>query len=236
VVEPVLSATALAAALVAYNNVINRWPPFHRLYVPINLCVAAGVIGLAVGPLDLKAEAALGVTGSDLSLAAEGAALGVLLTMPLYLALASPRWAEIVADRRLEGSSLRQLLYRILIRVPLGTVLLEEVAFRGVLFGLLLDYGLAVAAVSSSVAFGLWHIVPTHATVKVNRMVNGTGTWTAVTGGVLVGMGAGLIFIWLRLRTGTLAAPFGLHAAVNSSATVAAFLALRRSPPADTAS
>jgi membrane protease YdiL (CAAX protease family) len=45
--------------------------------------------------------------------------------------------------------------------VPLGTVLLEEVAFRGVLLGLVRRHRSATwASITSSVLFGLWHILP----------------------------------------------------------------------------
>jgi uncharacterized protein len=45
--------------------------------------------------------------------------------------------------------------------IPIGTVLLEEVAFRGVLWGLLpTARGTAVATIGSSVLFSLWHVLP----------------------------------------------------------------------------
>ena len=45
--------------------------------------------------------------------------------------------------------------------MPLGTVLLEEVAFRGVLWGLLAHMdGPRVATLVSHSLFGLWHILP----------------------------------------------------------------------------
>ena len=226
--DPPAAAMALALALIAYNNLLNLWPPFHRFYVPINLGAAAVIIGLALGPLNLTAET-LGLTGNILSDVAGGALAGLILTGPLYLALLSSRLARLIADRRLEGSSHLEMLYRILIRIPVGTALLEEVAFRGVLFVLLVDDGVVPAAVISSVAFALWHVVPTLATAKVNRMLNGFGAWRAVTGGVVVTFGVGMVFVWVRLQAGGLGAPYGVHAAVNSSAALAGFLALRKS-------
>ena len=45
--------------------------------------------------------------------------------------------------------------------IPLGTVLFEEVAFRGVLWGLLRrGRGTVTATVVSSALFGLWHVLP----------------------------------------------------------------------------
>lgn len=220
-----MSAALLTAALVAYNNLLNLWPRFQKRYVPINMCAAAAVTGLALGPLNLE-PSTVGLTGNTLSEAAAGAAAGVILTCPLYLAL-STRWAKLIADRRLDDVDIPELLQRIFYRVPLGTALLEEVAFRGVLFGLLLDRGVAVAAVISSAAFGLWHVVPTFETATVNRALAGSIRIWAVAAGVVVAFGAGLLFVWLRVVTGGLAAPFAMHTAVNSSATLAGFLALQ---------
>jgi hypothetical protein len=124
-----VSAALLAAVLVAYNNLINLWPPFQRLYVRINACAAAAVTGLALGPLNLE-PLAVGLTGNTLLEAGAGAAAGVILTCPLCPALASPRWAKLIADRRLDDVDVRELLQRIFYRVPLGTALLEELAFE----------------------------------------------------------------------------------------------------------
>jgi len=45
--------------------------------------------------------------------------------------------------------------------IPLGTVLFEEVAFRGVLWGLLRrGRGTVTATAVSSALFGLWHVLP----------------------------------------------------------------------------
>jgi membrane protease YdiL (CAAX protease family) len=76
-----------------------------------------------------------------------------------------------------------------------------------VLFGLLLDHGVAEAAVISSAAFGLWHVVPTFETARVNRALSGSIRFWAVAAGAVVAFGAGLLFVWLRVLTGGLAAP-----------------------------
>jgi hypothetical protein len=112
-----VSSALLAAVLVAYNNLINLWPPFQRLYVRFNACVAAAVTGLALGPLKLE-PLAVGLKGNTLLEAGAGAAAGVILTCPLYLALASPCWAKLIADRRLDDVDVRELLQRIFYRVP----------------------------------------------------------------------------------------------------------------------
>jgi uncharacterized protein len=106
--------------------------------------------------------------------------------------------------------------------VPLGTVLLEEVAFRGVLLGLINRHrGAAWASVTSSVLFGLWHIVPSLQLGRANQAVAGAlgadAVGRVVT--VLAAVGftalAGLLLCELRRRSGSLLAAAALHWATN---------------------
>lgn len=108
------------------------------------------------------------------------------------------------------------------VMVPLGTVLLEEVAFRGVLMGLVNRHRGAVwASVTSSVLFGLWHILPSLRLNSANEAV-GSAFGTGVTGQVLAVAGAvgftavaGLLLCELRRRSGSLIAAAALHWATN---------------------
>ena len=69
------------------------------------------------------------------------------------------RW---FADDRVRAESRREVAYETLARIPIGTALFEEVAFRGVLTGLLLRTMAAGPAYAvSSAVFGLWHVLPT---------------------------------------------------------------------------
>jgi membrane protease YdiL (CAAX protease family) len=106
--------------------------------------------------------------------------------------------------------------------VPLGTVLLEEVAFRGVLMGLVSRHRGAVwASLTSSVLFGLWHILPSLRLNRANEAV-GSVLGTGLTGQVLAVAGAvgftavaGLLLCELRRRSGSLLAAAALHWATN---------------------
>ena len=114
-------------------------------------------------------------------------------------------------------------------RVPLGTALLEEIAFRGVLFALVASAGTPAAAMASSVAFGLWHIMPSLNMLAANRPDAPRRTQiTFAAGTVMVTTLAGLGFVLLRVETGNLGAPLALHATLNSLATLAASRAGRR--------
>ena len=219
----------LAAGLVVYNTAANRWAPFRGwAYVPMNLAVTAAVVAIGAGPLGLSArEMGFGHGWGIDALA--GAGLGAALAIPVFIAALMPRTRRLVADERVRGIEGTTLLFRVLIRVPLGTALLEETAFRGVLYGAWLPHGAVVAAIGSAIPFGLWHVSPTVNLVEANRPSSGARRTIgvvlaalALTG--LVGSGFGA----LRAATGTLGVPLGLHAALNSLATLAAVAARRR--------
>src|SRR4029079_1788825 len=60
-------------------------------------------------------------------------------------------------------------LYTSLVAIPLGTVVFEEVAFRGVLWGLLArDFGALAATAASPCLFGLWHVLPAMDLARAN--------------------------------------------------------------------
>ncbi len=106
--------------------------------------------------------------------------------------------------------------------VPLGTVLLEEIAFRSVILGLIHRHrGAAWASITSSVLFGLWHILPSlhlnHANQAVGAVLGADVTGRVLT--VLAAVGftalAGVLLCELRRRSGSLLAAAGLHWATN---------------------
>jgi uncharacterized protein len=115
-----------------------------------------------------------------------------------------------------------------LVLIPVGTVLLEEVAFRGVLWGLLRRaYGTVTATVVSSLLFGLWHALPSLGLASDNRAITATvgtgrsGQVITVLGTMAFTAGAGVVFCELRRRSGSVLAPAGLHWAVNGLAVLA---------------
>jgi uncharacterized protein len=229
-----MAALLLAAVLVAYNNSLNLWPVFNgRLYVPMNLTFAAVLLLVATRALDLSLEA-LGLAPGQVPGAIWGIALGGLLATPLFVASSTRRGAGAVADKRMGALTPRQLLFRATIRVPLGTALLEEVAFRGVLYAALLTHGSLKAAVLSSTAFGLWHLAPAHNLMRANNIAEQGRSGAAaprslgLLAAALLAFGAGMGLVWIRMLFGGIAAPLALHATVNSLATVSSHLAAKR--------
>jgi uncharacterized protein len=113
--------------------------------------------------------------------------------------------------------------------IPVGTILFEEVAFRGVLWGLLWRrHGPWVATGVSSALFGLWHVLPSLGLATDNQAIGGTvgsgssGQAVSVLGTVLFTSLAGVVFCELRRRSGNLLAPAGLHWATNGLGVLAA--------------
>ncbi len=218
----------LGPALVLYNGLINLWPPFHNgAYVPLNVAVAGVVTAVGFGPLNLSA-AEMGFTDGwaiDLAL---GAAIGLALAAPVVIMAVAPRTRHLVADERMRRVGGNALLYRTLVRVPIGTALLEEVAFRGVLYGAWRADGVVRATLASAALFGLWHITPAREMIRANRPRASRQlvlAWIAGTIALTGATGAG--FAALREATNGVAAPFALHAMLNSVSSLAAAVALR---------
>src|SRR5439155_2853915 len=121
--------------------------------------------------------------------------------------------------------------YQALVRIPLGTVVLEEVAFRGVLYGLLLHpAGVVWATAVSSALFGLWHILPSGDLPDLNPAAGRAfrrRRLLVVPAAVVVTALAGVVFCEVRRRSGSLLAPAALHWAINAVGYVTAFLVIR---------
>jgi membrane protease YdiL (CAAX protease family) len=150
------------------------------------------------------------------------ALVGVVL-VGVAVAAALPVTRPAFVDARASGLSGAAVLWRALVRVPLGTALLEEVAFRGVLYALLARrYGVRAAVVASSLLFGLWHVLPSLGLRDANAVVGGLfgpgplGAVAAVLAAVVGTGAAGVVFCELRRRSGSLLAPLALHGSLNS--------------------
>jgi uncharacterized protein len=223
-----MAIIALICFLVAYNNVLNLWPPFNGpAYVPLNVAAALVLLTIGMSTMGLDPRD-LGLDGGHLAGAVTGLAVAAALAAPLLLLSRSRRAARVIADERVAKLAGAELAFQVLVRIPLGTALLEELAFRGILLGAMAPHGNVAAIVTSSVVFGLWHITPTHNLILANRAdVSHRAVAAAICGAVLFTTLAGMGLSLLRIRSGTLAAPFALHATLNSLATVAAVVAHR---------
>jgi membrane protease YdiL (CAAX protease family) len=224
-------AVASCAVLAAYNNVAGMLPWHRRRYTLLNVCATGAA---------LAAAAASGLSATDLGLGREelvpglrlGSAAAAATAGGWALIAAVPATRPVLRDERIAGLSGREIAYQALVRIPLGTVLWEETAFRGVLqaaLGRVMPAGAAIAVTSG--VFGIWHIGPTAAALRINRLAGGTGkTVAGVTAGVAATAAGGVLLSWLRARSGSLAAPILLHVATNSLGALAAWAIIRLEP------
>lgn len=110
-----------------------------------------------------------------------------------------------------------------LVVIPVGTILVEEVAFRSVLWGMLSRHMTTWRVlVTSSVLFGLWHVLPSLHLAAANHGVGAAVRGAGASAGVLVVLGTvaftalgGAVAGELRRRSGSLLASAGMHWATN---------------------
>jgi membrane protease YdiL (CAAX protease family) len=219
-------ALATCVALTAYNNLFGLHPWHRRRYEVINGCAAGAA---------LAAAGASGLTPADLGLGrgawrpGRPAVLLATATATGWVAAAVvPAARPLLADKRITSLDGRAVAYGVTVRIPVGTVLWEEIAFRGVLQAALCRIMPERAAIATTVAvFGLWHIRPTAEALRANGLASERAA-AGVTAGVAVTAAGGLVFSWLRARSGSLAAPMLLHLATNCGGPVAAWAVARR--------
>jgi uncharacterized protein len=202
--------------------VIAAHPWHHRWYVPANACAAGAV---------LAGASASGLTAADLGVGPGrwgpgrlGWTLAGVTAAGWALAAVVPAARPALADQRVAGLGGREAVYQAVVRIPVGTVLWEEVAFRGVLQAALRRMMPEPAAIAvTSGVFGLWHIRPTAGALRVNGLAGGRRqAVTGVAAGVAVTTAGGVLFSWLRARSGRLAAPVLLHLTINCGGLLAA--------------
>ncbi|MCB0988426.1 MAG: CPBP family intramembrane metalloprotease [Acidimicrobiales bacterium] len=224
--DPPRSRAALAiliGGLTGANIARTMWVPgpWHFWF---NLGIGAFSAGVAIGAR---------VTRDELGLARDrlrrGLSLGGRVAGAIAVGVVALGAAGLLTDERTEVSA-ASMATRTLVLIPLGTVLVEEMAFRGSLHALLGRFGrgptldgprllrgaTALQWIGGSILFGLWHTVPAlrgggidSDVVEVSSLATALATTAATTV-------AGAGFIWLRVRSGSLLAPVLVHLATNS--------------------
>ena len=119
--------------------------------------------------------------------------------------------------------------------IPVSTILLEEVAFRSVLWGMLARHVTTWRVLlTSSALFGLWHILPSLHLAAANHGVGDAvrGAGPPASALVIVGIVAftalgGVVAGELRRRSGSVLASAGMHWATNSLGVLFGLLAWR---------
>ncbi|NUW30357.1 CPBP family intramembrane metalloprotease [Nonomuraea sp. SMC257] len=223
----IASIAVLAAANVLNNRVAPRLAPLTSAAATAVLVAMARRSGASWAELGFEHPRRGALTGGAL-------AAGVAAVYTAGVAIPGTR--RLFRDERALSLSHARALEEALLQVPVGTVLLEEVGFRGALYGMLRrTHGTAAATAVSSVLFGLWHVLPAIDMARANPALGALtagekpgplATGRVVAGSVLSTGAAGVLFCELRRRAGLLA-PSMLHTATNSLGYLFARLAAR---------
>ncbi len=191
-----------------------------RAYVPAGLGLAGA--GLALG-------SAAGCSADDLGLAPSrvrdglklGGVVAAATTLAVMAAAAVPAGRRFFADEEKSDHSGVAAAYHLLVRIPIGTAVAEELMFRGAVFGVFRRRRSALAAAAiSSALFGLWHVVPALGAQDelASSVSDKTGTVGLGLATVAATGAAGLGFAYLRMRSDSVVAPIVAHAALNATA------------------
>jgi len=212
----------LVTATVLVNLVLPVWAyPLCGLVVVAALLAVARWSGLRARSIGLDSRhlrrpAIFGLVG----LAAIGLVFGVAVAIPALRGLFS--------GGRLETLGIGTLLWVTLIRIPLGTVLLEEIAFRGVLPALLGagDRWRWRPVLVAAALFGLWHAFPSMALLQndtVGSAFSGVPIVVVSLLTMLAAAVAGVALHWWRHTGRGLLAPMLVHLATNSGGVLIAW-------------
>ena len=222
-------AGGLITVLLLWNNVVVPLAPDSTTaYTALNLSAAA--VLLAVARWAGLSWAELGLSRRRLqSGLAWGGVPAAAIALALAVAVTLPALRPLLADARAADRGLGDVAVEVGVRIPFGTVLWEEIAFRGVLLALLLRVLSTPRAVGvAAVVFGIWHIRPTLSGLAANELAE--GPWLrglAVLAACAATAAVGVLLSWMRMRSGSLLAPVLLHLAANTLGTVAATAATR---------
>jgi len=210
----------LIVVLVALNIINNRVAPQTHYLL---WAFAFAVVFLAIGLLDGCSWTDMGLGKGYFIPGLAWAAICIgAIALVYFVGSLIKHTRTAFHDERMADLSARGVLFQSLIEVPLGTVLLEEIAFRSVLFAMLARrFGLTWAVIISCLMFGLWHVLPSIGTHEQNPALGSMvgegrrGNILAVVLSVITTGLSTLVFIALRLVSGSVLAPMGFHWATN---------------------
>lgn len=219
-------ALVVLVLVVGGANIVRSAALPDRYDLPFNVGLAGAAVG--IGVLAGMTVAELGLAGADVhrGLRYGGVAAGLVTAVVLVAALV-PAFSSAFDDDRVE-IGVGAMLLKALVVIPVGTVLVEELIFRGVLLGLLRRITPTVVAVlMTSILFGLWHVYPAWRGDAENQALVSAGKLSTVVGTMAATTVAGIVFCWLRIASQSLVAPMLAHSATNSVPFIAAWVVSR---------
>jgi uncharacterized protein len=206
-------AATFGVMLVGYTAV--RWVNLDELVAALT-AVAILAVGRQSG-LDWKD---IGLARTTWKRGLLWALCGFALVAAIYAVILLTPLDVLLDDSRYDDGWAKAWVTALIV-VPLGTVLWEELAFRGVLWGQLRSrWSTQTATIVSSLLFGIWHALPALRFADSNESVTtvsdgaGTTVGTVIVTVLLTGLG-GAVLCELRRRSDSLLAPIGLHWAIN---------------------
>lgn len=218
--QPSYGPTTLAIATIAVLASVNL---ARSTIVPGRAHFAMSVaLGLVI---TVSAVRFGGLETKDLGLSSRSLDSGIRYGLAAFalVALAAAGTAMVPAGRDLLDVddayvSAGALALRVALIIPIGTVIVEELIFRGVLHALLSEaLSPSRAWIAGSVFFGLWHVFPSW---RADGALMATATFFATSV-------AGAVFIWLRVRSDSLIAPCIAHLATNTVPLTVAWVLVR---------
>lgn len=221
--------SAIVAVILAANVALAS-AAGASIAVPVGLAAAA--LALVVGRRTGLSWAQLGLDRRRLrdGLLVGGIGALVPITVAVLVLMVPAMHDALGAGSAPVPTTPAGIAYELAVRIPIGTVLVEELLFRSALLGALSRRHAAAGAVGwSATTFGAWHVLP----ALVQRGDPGAFGAIANTVGDAFGLVvivvattlAGAVFAWLRLRGGHVAASVVVHAAVNTTAYAVVLLA-----------
>ena len=221
-----LAAVVVLAAINVTDHLLHM-PWWVRALEGAVLVVWARLDGLSWSQLGLGRDR-LGA-GCRWGLAAIGLVTGVYV-VGVLLPLTRPAFQDVRYHLPLPD-----VLRTAFLVIPLGTVFLEELAFRSVLWGMLARHQRRwQVLVTTSVLFGFWHVLPALHVGATNRgvsdAVGGAGSAAVVVGTVALTTVGGLVFGELRRRSDSVLASAGAHWATNALGVLFGLLAWHLDP------
>lgn len=218
----------LGIFLLVFNNLINFLPSalHDKIYLWLNLSILCFIW--------LWSRRYLNLTNVDLGWRKDNLARSLLLGLGLtviiillflFLLWLLPIIGLNIGPPRLPISSRLDLLWRIIIRIPLGTALFEEVLFRGIFYGYIIrNVSTQKTVLVTSLFFALWHITAAFETVRYNFQIGavlfGIGLWLIF---LISSFIAGLLFGWIRYKGRNITGCILAHALINSLSLVIIF-------------
>ena len=233
-----MDVTAHALPLRDRTGRLDRWMPILAVLVVLAVLKVAtsvfGITGAVVGVLATAGVLAVvtrrgRATLHDLGLSRQALRRGALWSLAFGAVFAAgfgatavvarvvPAVATWVQSLQVAAPNWDMIALQAFVTIPLGTVLIEEVAFRGALPALLGRAGASTrrAVVISALLFGMWHIAPS-VSAGVGSGAAPASVLIAVLGTVVFTTASGLGLGWLRHRSRSLLPPMVVHLATNS--------------------